>query len=387
MKFFFLSFFLFIFLLSSVFAVGVSPPSFRVDYKEGINYEFDVRVINNGIPDGFISTTLFGDMAEHFTVSEPEFQFNPKEKLHMITISGTLPDYNDLTLFGGQRLLFYVDEGKLDGTGGVSFSTSIKGVIVIDIPVPGKFGIIDSFEVKNTNEGFIAPFSLALKNRGADDLKRASAQIIISDFEGNKLDTLNYNNIDIDFDKTYIIDDVLPTSTYDSSKYFVKALFTYDPIKAAQSKETSFFVGSTDVSLMDYTANVTSGKINKINFELQSLWGSPLKNIRASLQSGEISQSLPVLDFNPFEKKVLEAYLDVPVTNATSISVNLLLEIPVDATNTAHKSFPLTFDVIQEVDPSFEFPISSSTLMFVGVIIIVLFLIGINIAMFLKRKK
>ncbi len=382
----FLFSFLFLFLLSSVSAIGISPPSFTIDYEGAQTYSFDVKIINNGAPESFVSLQTKGDMSDHVSFSEYQFQFRPNEKMHEVTIHVDLPAYNELTVFGKQRIEIKAREDAPDNTGMMAFRTSVSGLLIVDIPVPGKLGKINTFDMRNTNEGYAAPFTLIIDNKGTEKLTGVSAQVIVKDYEGTQLDTMLFENIVIDFDESYTIEEVFPTQSYESSKYFATAILTYDPTKAPLSKNNNFFVGSTDVTLINYTPTLLNGKINKVELNLQSLWGAPLRNIRGSISYAGQTQNLPVIDFTEFQLQTIEAYLDIPLLEEETLEATLTLDIPVDEETDAQKIIPLTFTVVESLDPQNESPFSGSSLVVIGLIIAVALLVAVNVYIYVKKK-
>lgn len=379
---------IFIFTFSFSLAIGMSPPIIEADYQEGTIYEFDVKIINNGASTSAIRMNSEGPYADYVDFSKDMFEFKSGQAYETIKVVVRLPSYDKLTHFGKQRIVIRASEGApTQSSGFFAVTTAISGWFIIDIPVPGQYGTVESFAVDNTLDGGEAAFRMLLRNRGTQDLNDASAIITVTDYSGFVLDTLTYPTINIGVEEDFELAGVIPSSSYDPSLYFAHVSFRYNVENAPQNKSDQFFVGSTDIQLLDYTKNLTIGKINKIKLDLQSLWGSPLRNIRGvfSFQGGE--QSLPVIDFDAFEKISQEVFIDVPQVNASTLDATLELEIPVDAQNTFQKSIPLSFTLIQEVEPSNEFPLSTNTILIIVLVLVVLILVSLNIFLYKKRKK
>ncbi|MCA9477865.1 MAG: hypothetical protein KC535_01830 [Nanoarchaeota archaeon] len=378
-------FFFFLLCTSSVLAIGISPPLVKADYEEGLKYEFNIKLINNGAPGVPIKMSSGGSpLSKYVSFSEDEFVFESKYK--DITVTATFPAYNDLESFGEQKILLFATENVAESGGMMAVATSVEGWFIVDIPLPGKYVVIDSFSIQNTNEGYNALAKAVIRNRGTQPLSDLSARLDVTNYKGDLVDSFLFNDISIPVDDSYAFEEYLPTKTYDSSKYFATIEINYDSEKKPAQKATSFFMGSTDVELLGYTENISSGTINKIRLELQSLWGSPLKNIRGSIELNGVSQPLPVLDFTPFEQKHLDTFLDVPETNDTAIDATLTLTIPVDETTEETKTFPLRFEIVEEQEPVRESPLANSSAALIGVILIVILLGAVNIVFFMRKK-
>lgn len=386
----FLFFILFLILFSSlVFSIGVSPPTYEIDYEEGLTQSFNYKILNKDAKDINVKMWVNGAFAEHVTFSEETFSI-PARGSHMVTATITLPDYSTLTAFGRQIVRLHATEQAIRG-GMFVVATSVEPWIIVNVPIPGKYAEITNFGVGSTVESYDTSASLTIKNKGTESILNKKATITITSSEGVRMDRLSISGISLEPNEEKVYTQEILSSDYPSAKYDAFAELVYSSEMAPSSKESSFFVGSTDVFLSNYTGTLIRGKINKINLYLQSLWGSTLSGVRGSVVVDGSEQLLPVIDFGPFEEIIVDAFIDVPDTNATSFDAVLKLSIPVDTSNIESKEIPLSFILVDEIVQEAEKEKSVSGLpllqVFIGGLIIVIILVVLNLVLLNKRGK
>jgi len=403
--FYFFSFLVLIFLLtfSSVLAIGISPPKNYVDYAEGETVTFDFLISNRASFPTTIQMSLDGVFSDDDVVFSEDIFTIPASSTHIVTATLTFPPYDTLTAFNKQRILIQAREVVVDKTiGGFAALTGVEGWILVQIPVPGQFGEITSFGLENVVEGLDSTISLDIINRGTADLRNTRATVDIFDFYGNNVSSVKFQNIVIASGDSTSLSHSLSSSSYNSGKYTAKAKYFYNSENAPMPAQTTFFIGSTDVMVTEYTQDLYEGQINSVKIHLQSLWGSPLHNIRGELTdfSGK-TILLPVIDLDPFEEKVVDLYLDVPllnssafridssVYNSTSQDLSLKLAFPVQSSNDVEKVISLPFTVNKKlVPPVIETPLSISTSTLVILIGFVVFvLLALNMFFLVGKKK
>jgi hypothetical protein len=387
--FFFLLFFSFFLLLfsSHVQAIGMSPPLFELNYEEGKSFTFSTSIINRGGPTTINLYADRSELSEFVTFSKNDFDMAPGTK-ETIELTITCPPYKTLTEFGLQKIGIHAREIALNKeTGTFAAVTAVEGLMFVHIPVPGVFGEITDFSISNVIEGLDADLTLELTNRGTDDLKNTKATVTIVDFYGEDVSSVEFSNIDIPVGESKKIRKELSSSVYPSGKYFATAEYVFSDSQAPQKEDAVFFIGSSDVIITDYTKNLTEGQINVVYIELQSLWGSPLNTIRGSLIDFTGRQKpLPVIDLEPFSKRVVELYLDVPLLNSsafrlgdeynsTTKDLDFHLQFPVQAANDVDKTIPLTFTINRLPVPEKEraqFFTTTNTILIIGMIVLIL---------------
>ena len=384
---FFIFSLLLIYLSSLVSSIGASPPMAYVDYSDDFNESFSFTLMNNN-PDPNVAVELIlkGPLAEFATISEKSFKFDAPT--HSFTVFFNFPPYEELGLYGKQRLRIRANEiGKKNGM--FTVGTAVEVWIEVYIPVPGSFAEVSSVSVNNAFEGEDTDLSFKLTNRGLEDIVASSAKVYIKDYLGNTIDTYSHSNIEIPYGESIVIDDHLSSSSYDSGKYSAVVEYKFSPDFAVSKRSATFFLGSSDIIITNYTSELVAGEINRVIVSSQSLWGSFLKDVSFDLEYSGSSHILPSRDFQPFQEVRFETFVDAPIiedkhVDSVLLNAKMNLVIPVDADKTIEKSIPLTFNVVR---PSKDFSISSTTLMVVAALVILILLFLVNFFILSKSKK
>ena len=405
MKFFFifLSFLLILILsLSLVSAIGVSPPKQIIDFDANEEVTVSYVIVNYGGTRGTnILMEAYGSpLAKYVSFSQDKFVMSGNE--YQVDVTIDFPSYEELTVYGKEVIRIKASETTAPGSGAFAVVTAVEPWLVVQIPIPGKYAEIGSFTVGNVNADENSYVSFELLNRGTKPLSGTRAELVVTDFSGARMDRLSFSNLAIPIDSSKKLSDVVPTSTYPPGKYFASLNYYFNDELKPATKTTEFFVGTTDVQVLNYTVDLEEGKINKVSVTLQSLWSSELRSIRASIiDFNNHSQAMPVIDLGPFEKRVVETYIDVPLLNGSPFFINtslqknisvdtfVTLQFPVDASNDVDKTLPLTFkihakpEVLQEKS---SLEISTNTLLFVGLGLIIIILIILLILIIPKKN-
>jgi hypothetical protein len=385
MKLFFLFFqfiFLFLLLTSAVESIGLAPGKAYLDYEEGETVTFELRVIGS---TGSSKVQMYtqGWLADYVSLSEMEFVFDPDKKLYPITVTIDMPPYEDITEYGLQRF-FIGARDIVESAGGISASAAVKMWVEMDIPFPGKYARINELVVHHILEGEVTPVSATIANRGTNPLSDARVYFSLSNLAGDVLAEKEFTNVFIPVDTEQVFEHEFLTETFDSGIYEVTVRFFYDDGSSIQ-KSTTYFIGTTDILLTEYTPRLETGTINKINLTLQSIWGSPLNNVRLAIRTDEKTSSLPSIDLAAFEKLTIEAFIEVPATESPSLNASLDLVIPITAEESMQKSIPLTFELYSASRKEFPVKLNMTSTLFLIVGILLLLLV-INIFFFTKRN-
>ena len=397
MKFYFILFILFL-LFSSVLvqAIRISPAKFDDvrPFIEGESTSFQLRITNNAEQPFKVVLSAEGFIPDSVKFSEDSFYYFPWDT-KTITVNVTYPRYDSLSDFGIQKIYFKATEvsDPRFQSGAFAAVTSIRIPAKIDVPIPGKFLNIKEITIPNVEKGENTNMTLLVENKGVLDVDGAKAEVKIFDTEGNKLDSIIIDGISLkpNEEKEYFSD--LSTDDFASGIYLAKGELTYDVSKAPSKKETSFVVNGLDIILVNYTRELVKGKINKVNFELRSIYNKPIKGIRASFKSiGGDLVKLPVIDFEPFQKITSSTYIDVPKNNDTEFETLLNLTIPApELGGDQVKKLNLKFYLVNETKISIPYlpkqKMATSTKVFLIIMVIIVLAVLLLLLLSLKHDK
>ena len=384
--FFFL--FLFLSLTPSTFAIGLSPPTISTNFDELNSETFTYEILNRENTDTRIRISFIGSLAKYASASRYEFDLN-SNSVEEVVVTINYPKYSDLDVFGMQRLTMVAEEISL-GESGMAAVTAVGGVINIDIPIPGKAAEIKKLEVSSVEKGENTQFKLVLANKGTDDLINKNAEVIIHSPKKEKLETFSFKNLNILSGKEISLSNKIISEDFIEGKYEIDAIFKFsDEIEPAY-KKTHFFIGSTDIILDSYSDTLTRGIINKIDLVFQSIWGSPLKNVRAELTIEGKTEKLPILDFEPFGKTKINAHPDVSNNAPEILKGELKIEVPT-ASSVKEKIIELQFRVVDSgeiiIPESSEDEEDKYLLLITSVIVLLILLVVLNIYLLSRNKQ
>ncbi|MGM5479869.1 MAG: hypothetical protein ACQESC_00240 [Nanobdellota archaeon] len=377
----FLSLF-FIISLSLVSAIGISPPSQEVTFESGTDYNltFKLTGLSNDVE-------LSAQGALEDFISFPENVIDYAGPSNYFSVIVTFPEYDQLTSFGEQKS--YIKARELPPEGGtLAATTAVNPTIKTYIPEPGLYAEIEEFSIETVSEGQNASFDLSIRNRGTEPFSSQSVTVTILDLEGEVLDSIVVSDVSASPGEVFTTSKEIASGDFKPGKYTATASFDLDESRNPFSASTSFFVGSTDIVLLNHTSVLTTNMINKVDLTFQSLWGSSLEGVRVYYTdvNGK-QQSLPSIDFESFEEKTVTAFMDLPRMNKTIFTSNLTLEFPEGFSSTPSKTIPLEFEVRQKKDSDVKSGFSFSEGTAVTSVVILGFLILAFIVWFNTRKK
>ena len=371
-----------ILMISSVSAIGISPPSVKTQFSDGKVETFTFTIFANNVPTN-IKLSLDGALAEYAIASISEFEL-PANTNKEVTITLKYPNYNQLTIYGEQRLNVRAEEFAQTGQG-FNAITAVVGLIKISIPIPGEHAELNSFTIPSVEKGQNTHVEIIISNKGKEILKDKELTVEIISPTSEKLETVKFSNINILPQTNVTLLKILESKDYVEGKYLANLYFKYSDELAPITKENIFFIGTTDILLENYTKTIIRGEISPIDLTFQSIWGSPLNSVRTTIDFDGKSQSLPPLDFAPFSKTTISTFLDVPSTIGNNTEAELTISIPYND-EIIEKQIPMYFSVIDPIIPENKSFISENILYIGLIIIIILILLTINIYLLTRKK-
>jgi hypothetical protein len=386
-KLFFIFFLIFVFIINNVYAIGITPPSHTSVFQDLKTESYVFTIYTNPTESTYIEISLEGVFSEFATVDLNSFTLQPGQKQD-VTLTFTYPKYEDINVYGSQKLRLVAEEKPGPGSGFAAV-TAVIGQIRMEIPVPGEYAKITNFEIPSIEKGKDTEIKLTIANKGTDNLINKKTQVDIYSPTGEFLQTFNFDNINIAKGQDLTLKKPLLSNSFIEGKYYAEVHFKYADSQPEETKNLNFYIGATDIILESYTTNLTKGKINKIDLIFQSIWGSPLNNIRAEVFFNGSSEVLPILDFQPFGRTLIPAYLNVPDSDLNTTTGMVNIEIPTQS-GVKKKSVEMKFNLLPNPDKKIETkPFFKTTLGIVIIslaILIVLVLIILNIYLLTRNK-
>lgn len=295
--------------LNNVLALGIIPGLVKANFYPDFQTSLEYKVSDSASDD--LEILVEGDLKDYITVDksilkkgENSFNVNihlPKTKE---AIDPPGPQYTYI------RVREKVDEELLNGAIGTAIS--IRGLILIQVPYPGKY-IESTLYAKNANIGEPIQFELTVNSRGEEDLVMKPRIEIYSEND-ELIEVLNFSERPLKSQEKVELKKVLDTSNYLSGDYYAVSKIDYDT--GISESRADFKVGDLVVNIGNYSDRIPIGGVQKFNLSISSGWNDKIDGAFAEVlfydDSGEIIGDLRTAptDISPWEERVIEGYFD-----------------------------------------------------------------------------
>ncbi len=289
-----------IFFISNVFALGISPAIFDVDFTSGGEYEFTFSVSSDN-PDQIMDLDLGGPLAKYGTLSAKEVigsgTFNVKLKLPQ-----------EAETPGPNRIAVMVSERKPE-EGFIGTRVEIRGTIIVHVPYPGRYAEAD-LNIGDGNVDSFIPFSLSISNKGKEDLY-ISSQVQIFEDNGNPVYSLSFDPFSLNAGESKNFRRLLNTTDYKPGNYLAKTIINYgNEIKI----DKKFRIGYLFVNITNFTQELPNSGIQKYFIGIESRWNGDVDSVYADVNisnsTKEIIFRTPSISLPKWENGILEGYVD-----------------------------------------------------------------------------
>ncbi|MBD3263196.1 hypothetical protein GF374_02345 [Candidatus Woesearchaeota archaeon] len=370
----FISFIFLLFLFQGVFALGISPPIYKIKYAPGEKHTFHFTLYG----EPFQKIKLSAGGPSHTTaisLSETEFKLNAIGK-YKFDVDLVVPEISK----PGKKIWRITAKDNSENPGGISARVAMTGLINTLVPYPQKYMELKSFDAGNTKVGDPVKFTAKLESYGEKTIDEVSGNVEIFSPTGDLLETIQLSSeYNVQTEELVKLTSLWDTTNRKLGLYKAKANIYYDgnPINA----ETEFRIG--DILLEITNINVTElpkNAIVKVPFTVKSKWGNNIPNVygEVKLQKNdeilaETTTASVIMD--SWSEKTINAYLDTTDldTGDYTLSVTVFYE-----GKTAEKS-----RAVKVVSKSFlEYDNETIIAMLLVAIIIIL-----GLAYYKKKKK
>lgn len=347
-------------------AAGIKVPSKEartITFSPGASYEYEFYANGND----YLEVVIGGDLAEYATLEDP----NPNGGPRFIKLYLTLPNELD----AGQYFVWAeVREGIPEG-GTMGGRAAARGTIKVrslyDYP---------HLELRTTvrDTGFNQSTEATLTLRSWSTVPIDPIMLTVEVLKDDRvLLTVPAGRIRLEPDMGDEIVVPLATESLEPGTYQVRGRAEF----AYQEEESiaNLRVGTLDVTLRDYTRELTVGSVQRFVFTAASNWNQPVQGVYGTVSLAGNTERTPSIDLIPFGEGDLSTYLDVkealPGTSSGSITLHY---------NDEEQEFPiqvaLVAPVVQEPESSGINPVF---ILYIALILLVL----INIIILLWRSK
>ncbi len=266
-------FFLILFLIInsiSIYALGVSPGRFRVNFEPNKEYTKDVCFKAEGRNHMILGTS--GETGQYITVEDKEIITQADE---WICTKYTLKMPKKFDTPGLHKGGVYAVEKVPEGSGMVIIRVKVTHQVWIDSPYPGKYLLINSFVAKNSNAGSKIPIIIKTESKGDETIGIAQGTITIYDYQDNELETIKTNivtDIKTNDKKTFLAE--WDPKEHPIGNYKAHLVLKYDSNQT--EADTTFKIGGIDANIIDYQKEVIIGGIKEFSVVADSIWSENL---------------------------------------------------------------------------------------------------------------
>ena len=307
--------FLFLFLFSRVCAIaGVSPASYEVNFQPNMVYRFQFNfLLDEGVR---YKVYAEGDFAEHVKLDK-DYLFGSDSVIAELK----MPD--DAERPGNNVIAIGAMQARDENSHGVGLVANIRGLIIVNVPYPGKYIEMD-LKTHNANAGEDIEFTVDVQNLGRENIT-ANTLIEISNTRG-KIETIDLGSKFIQTTTSAVFSKKLNTDKYKPGDYNATAIVYYGAEKPAKDSEV-FRLGELYVEIINYTEEFKRDTINRFNIDVESFWNDPIENLYAnvSILDYDIRFLTPSIELNPWSKERLEGFFDTSGIESSRFKANITL--------------------------------------------------------------
>ena len=367
-KIFVLIFALTIILISTAYAIRISPDSIRIEFEPNLEKSFVFMIGGASKVEIYKS----GALSEYVQLDKTILDDGSK-----FTVTVKLPDHittpgDNIILIGARE---YVEKG---GTvGGIA---AIQTPIVIRVPYPGIYADME-MSIPDASVDEIIGITINIHNLGTDDIKSAKASIDIFDSDKILTKNVNTNQASIKSRSEAELRTQLNTSGMKSGTYTAIANVYYD--ENNKTLEKNFRIGVLSVKVLNYTREFLRDKIGKFEIDAMSKWNSKIDDLYAEIKifnGTKIIDTLktPTASLEPWQVTKLSTFLDTTGLGEGIYNIKITIYY-------AGTSSTLDGEVyILKPEESFISKyINITTILIVFVVLLIIF----NAVILLKRKK
>ncbi|MFA5797795.1 MAG: hypothetical protein WC916_07235 [Candidatus Woesearchaeota archaeon] len=275
-------FFLFLFAISPIHALGIAPSREILQYDTN-PHTYTVRIINNEYREMHLLLYAQGELAPYINLPETTLYIGANEGEKAFTYTITLPQ----SIEPGERSasIFAIEapESKATDTGATITSTiSVAHQLKVQVPYPGTFAS-GTFYISESNVNETTTFNLNIINKGTGMIKEVTSELLIRGPTNEIIRRIpgpTAADILTQQSEKLTINWLANTNP---GVYYAEFIVNYDGKQFIERK--TFMVGNYAIDIAELRVNdFKLGTIAKFNIDLVNSWNEPIDNVYAELQ-------------------------------------------------------------------------------------------------------
>ncbi len=300
-------------MISSVYALGVSPGRTTIDFKPSLERSVNFEIINSEGKDLEFGLSIDGELAEYVNLGNRKISVSAGEDKKTFSYDLKLPASLEPGLRTARIIITEIPKDLGSSESYVAATLAVATQLHVNVPFPGKYAS-SGFIVYNTEQGEDITFVFPVVAKGEFDLTSVHANIDIYNKANEKVASFNTKSISIkSSDKKELVHKW--NGNLSIGEYRADATLIYDD--GTLNLERIFSVGSKELELQEITVNdFNLGEIVKLEMLVENKWSEPIMDAYVEtriLDEGEdvvASFKSSSYDVEALEKEVFVSYWD-----------------------------------------------------------------------------
>jgi hypothetical protein len=295
--------------ISSVFAVGISPPKSIVYFEPNGVETVNFYVVNMGDADSRVRIFFDGELSNLIVWEEQTIDLKPNEKRDFSFLLN-MPASFDAP--GDHRVDLIAQEIPIEEESGGTFIgavTSVTSPVLIRVPFDGPY-LGSKLNIRSSSVGQIVKLKIFLENLGSISLNDFQGKIDIFGSNGEMIKEITFSE-SLGLNEFKEIELLWDSSGIESGVYVGKLLINYNG-KTAES-ESEFRMGDVFVKILDFQEELITGKINNYVMTVSSEWNNVIGDVYVKLMIniGEEGYNFKSTSFDlgAWEEKEVKMYV------------------------------------------------------------------------------
>jgi hypothetical protein len=291
-------------LLPSLYGLGITPPTIRLEYEEGKIELLHFGIKNHrDIPINVKVEGVDGELTDYIQISYEEISIpaggiaNIPFKLYM----------NDSIQPGRVTSKISVLDTTKNGEGMFQVGVGVIGIITFFKPYPGIYPIL-SISAGNINEGEDLRFFVEISNKGLKKLSDTTLTTRLRSNDGTLIEKYNEQIQSIGGEESKKYSYIIPGKNLKSGAYTISVDYEYEDEIKKEIKGIQ--VGSYDILLEHYSKELYNSGITPVKMFVKSTWNEPLNDVYGTIKiKQKVYRSLPI-NLAPFGEGIMTVYVD-----------------------------------------------------------------------------
>ena len=270
-----------IFMMSSTYALGITPGRTSVDFSPDFEKEVTFSVVNTEGKDMDIAFSVEGDLADYVNISNEVVSFSSEEGSKSFKYRLELPASLSPGIHKAKIIATELSENLDDSDMVIRATVSVASQIYVSVPYPGKF-IEANFNIVTFEDTDKVNFYVPFISRGEEVIDKVSAVVDIykGDEKIESLSVTEFFSVESGERKELVTTwspEVAP------GKYLAKVVVDYDGVEINFEKE--FNVGHEDFEVLGISVNnFKLGDVAKLEVLVQNKLSDSVENVFADLE-------------------------------------------------------------------------------------------------------